>query len=240
MKRDHRPLTIKRLASRFELWYADHFLRPQFEEMGKDAIFMKPWHVEINGAPVSLGDCVNVIATSDNKVRFTVWSKKEHEGRIRVGNYCLISPGVRISSATSISIGDNCMLANRVYITDADWHDIYDRSMFVGQSIPIHIGNNVWLGDSAILCKGVNIGDNSIIGAGAVVVKDIPANVIAAGNPAVVMKYLDTDRHIQTRKDWFNILSELKTEAEIKERCYHKDNTVIGWLRSMVYPLKGD
>lgn len=240
MKRDHRPYTIKRLASRYEGWYVNHFLKPQLEQLGKEAIFMKPWHVEINGAPVSLGDNVNVIATSDNKVRFTVWSKKENEGCVKIGNYCLISPGVRISSATNITIGDNCMLANRAYITDADWHDIYDRSMFVGQSIPVKIGNNVWIGDSAIVCKGVHIGDNSIIGAGAVVVKDIPANVIAAGNPAVIMKKLDMDKQMQTRKDWFEILAELPAEIEIKERDYHRDNTFMGWLRSIVYPLKGD
>jgi acetyltransferase-like isoleucine patch superfamily enzyme len=201
---------------------------------------MKPWHVEINGAPVSLGDYVNVIATPDNRVRFTVWSIKDDEGYIKIGNYCLICAGVRISAATGITIGDNCMIANRAYITDADWHDIYDRSMFVGQSAPVHIGHNVWIGDSAIVCKGVHIGDNSIIGAGAVVVKDIPANVVAAGNPAIVMKSLDTDRPMQTRRDWFTILAELTEEAEIKERNYHKGNTFIGWFRSMVYPMKGD
>jgi serine acetyltransferase len=112
--------------------------------------------------------------------------------------------------------------------------------MFVGQSLPVVIGNNVWIGDSAIVCKGVHIGDNSIIGAGAVVVKDIPANVIAAGNPAVILKNLDTDRQMQTRGDWFTILSHLTEEVDSKERNYHKDNTVMGWLRSMIYPMKGD
>ena len=148
---------------------------------------MKPWCVEVNGGPISLGDYANIIATSDNKVRFTVWSNREGEGHIQIGKYCLICAGVRISAATEITIGDNCMLANRVYVTDADWHDLYDRSMFVGQSSPVRIGNNVWLGDSTIVCKGVTIGDNSIVGAGAVVVKDIPPNVVAGGNPAVVL-----------------------------------------------------
>ncbi|MBN1662849.1 MAG: acyltransferase [Deltaproteobacteria bacterium] len=201
---------------------------------------MKPWHVEINGAPVFVGDYANVIATPDNKVRFTVWSNSPDEGFIRIGNYCLICAGVRISAATNITIGDNCMIANRAYITDADWHDIYDRSMFVGRSEPVIIGNNVWIGDSAIVCKGVQIGDNSIIGAGAVVVKDVPPNVIAAGNPAVILKSLDTDRQMQTRGDWFTILSHMTAEAEIKERNYLKGNTIAGWLRSMLFPAKGD
>jgi len=240
LKRDHRPYSIKRLSSRFEAWYVNHFLRPQFEELGGETTFMKPWHVEINGGPVFLGDYANVIATPDNKVRFTVWSSYGKEGCIKIGKYCLICAGVRISAATNITIGDNCMLANRVYITDADWHDIYDRSMFVGQSSPVTIGKNVWIGDSAIVCKGVHIGDNSIIGAGAVVVRDVPPNVIAAGNPAVIVKHLDTDRPIQTRGDWFTTLTKLKTEVEEKERNNLKDNSLIGWLRSLVFPLKGD
>jgi acetyltransferase-like isoleucine patch superfamily enzyme len=147
---------------------------------------------------------------------------------------------VRISAAREIILGDNCMLANRVYITDADWHDLYDRSMFVGQSAPVRIGNNVWIGDSAIVCKGVAIGDNSIIGAGSVVVKDIPPNVVAAGNPAVVLKHLDLTRPIQTRENWFTIIGQLRAEVKAKEKKELKGNTVFGWLRSLVFPLKGD
>jgi serine acetyltransferase len=112
--------------------------------------------------------------------------------------------------------------------------------MFVGQSFPVRIGNNVWIGDSAIVCKGTTIGDNSIIGAGAVVVKDIPPNVIAAGNPAVVLKQLDTDRPMQTRKDWFTIISHLKAEVKEKEKNNLKGNTLWGWLRSMLFPREGD
>jgi acetyltransferase-like isoleucine patch superfamily enzyme len=240
LKRDHRPYFVKRLSHRFEVWYVNHFLRPQFEEFGQDTTIMKPWCVEVNGGPIFLGDYANIIATSDNKVRFTVWSSREGEGFIRIGKYSLICAGVRISAATEITIGDNCMLANRVYVTDADWHDLYDRSMFVGQSSPVRIGNNVWLGDSAIVCKGVTIGDNSIIGAGAVVVKDIPPNVVAAGNPAVVLKHLDMDKPMQTREDWFSIIAQLTAEVKENEKNNLKGNTLWGWIRSMVFPLKGD
>ncbi|MEW6187783.1 MAG: acyltransferase, partial [Thermodesulfobacteriota bacterium] len=179
MRRDHRPYFVKRLSHRYEVWYLNHFLRPQFEGLGKEPTVMKPWCVEVNGGPIYVGDYANIIANSDNKVRLTVWSAQQGEGCIRIGHYCILCAGVRISAATDITIGDNCMLANRVYVTDADWHDLYDRSMFIGQSSPVRIGNNVWLGDSAIVCKGVTIGENSVIGAGAVVVKDIPPNVVA-------------------------------------------------------------
>jgi maltose O-acetyltransferase len=54
--------------------------------------------------------------------------------------------------------------------------------------MPITIGDNVWLGGGVIVCPGVTIGDNSVIGAGSVVVRDIPANVVAVGNPARVLR----------------------------------------------------
>jgi acetyltransferase-like isoleucine patch superfamily enzyme len=240
LRRDHRPLFIKRLSHRYEVWYLNHFLRPQLESLGKEPTVMKPWCVEVNGGPIYVGDYANIVANSDNKVRLTVWSARQGEGCIRIGHYCILCAGVRISAATEISIGDNCMLANRVYVTDADWHDLYDRSMFVGQSAPVRIGNNVWLGDSAIVCKGVTIGENSVIGAGAVVVKDIPPNVVAAGNPAVVLKTLDQDRPIQTRENWFTIISQLTAEVREKERKDHQGNTFWGWLRSLIFPSPGD
>lgn len=240
MRRDHRPYRVKRLSHRFEVWYLNHFLRPQFESLGKEPTVMKPWYVEVNGGPIHVGDYVNIIATPDNRVRFTVWSARPGEGFIRIGHYCLICAGVRISAATEIILGDNCMLANRVYITDADWHDLYDRSMFVGSSAPVRIGNNVWLGDSVIVCKGVTIGDNSVIGAGAVVVKDIPPNVVAAGNPAVVLKTLDQDRPMQTREDWFRIIKSIQNEVVAKEKDDLKGNTFFGWLRTLLFPTRGD
>ena len=64
------------------------------------------------------------------------------------------------------------MIAHGAYISDADWHGIYDRAEPVGKTKPIKFEDNVWIGDSAIICKGVTIGKNSIIGAGAVVTKD--------------------------------------------------------------------
>ena len=154
---------------------------------------MKPWQVEVFGGPVFLGDYSTVIGTPDRKVRFTVWPVWQGTGKIEIGRCCLICPGTRIMSATSITMGDGCMTAQNVSISDADWHDLYDRSLPVGNTQAVTIGNNVWIGDSAIVCKGVTIGDNSIIGAGSIVVKNIPANAIAAGNPAAVIKYLDPD-----------------------------------------------
>ncbi|HQJ08242.1 MAG TPA: acyltransferase, partial [Deltaproteobacteria bacterium] len=183
MIKDYRPYYIKKIDLLFRDWYTEHYLRPQFRHLGRGGTFMKPWHVVVFGGPVDLGDFANVITTSDHKVRLTVWGAEKGKGSISIGDCCLICPGVRISSATGITIGDSCMMASSVYITDADWHGIYDRTDYIGGTEPITIGNNVWIGDSAVVCKGVTIGDNSIIGAGSVVTRDIPGNTVAAGNP---------------------------------------------------------
>lgn len=240
MKRDHRPYILKRLDIKFQQWYAQRFLRPQFEYLGKKTLFLKPWYIEIFGWPIALGDCANVIATPDKRVRLTVWSNWEEKGSIKIGNYALICPGVRISSASSIVIGESCMIAQGVHITDSDWHDVYDRSISIGQSAAINIGNNVWIGDSVFICKGVTIGDNSIIGTGAVVVKDIPADVIAAGNPATVVKRLDIDRPVRTRGDWYTETENLIKQFDEIDRELLKGNTFLGWLRSLFFPKKGD
>jgi carbonic anhydrase/acetyltransferase-like protein (isoleucine patch superfamily) len=132
------------------------------------------------------------------------------------------------------------MMAQGVYITDSDWHDVYDRNMSIGQTEAVIIGSNVWIGDSAIICKGVTIGDNSIIGAGAVVVKNIPPDVIAAGNPAIVVKKLDPEHFITTRADWFVNPECLVAQFDEIDRNILKRNTIAGWLRSILFPKKGD
>jgi len=240
VRKDHRPQILKRLDQHFQRWYANHFLGPQFERFGRGCTFMKPWHVEIFGGPVFLGDYATVIATPDRKIRLTVWSELGTEGRIDIGKYDLICPGVRISAATEIVIGESCMLAQGSFVTDSDWHGVYDRSLPIGQTVPVHIEKNVWIGDSAIVCKGVRIGENSIIGAGSVVVRDIPANAIAAGNPAAVVKYLDTDRPVKTRADWLADPGTLAAQFDEIDRHFMKDNTWLGWIRSLIFPRRGD
>ena len=239
MIRDHRPYGLKKAWLSFEKFYVRHFLSPQFESIGKEWTFMKPWHVELFGRPIHLGNYVNVIATPDRKVRLSVWSNNENSGGIRIGDYALICPGVRIGAADYVEIGANSMLATNVYITDSDWHDIYDRTSF-GKSSPVILKENVWVGDGAIVCKGVTIGENSIIGAGSVVLKDVPANVIAAGNPAKTVKTLDPDKELVTRSSWFDRDISLKHEIEAMDRYMLKNNTTAGWLRSLFFPAKGD
>ena len=198
-----------------------------------------PWYVDVFGSPIDIGDFVSIIAASDNRVRLSVWSDKQVSGRIRIGDYCLLCPGVRVSSASKIRIGDNCMIASGAYVTDSDWHGVYNRIEF-GKTDPIVIADNVWIGDSAIVCKGVAIGENSVVGAGAVVANSIPSNCIAAGNPARVVKHLDPDESFTTRKQWFSRASNLFDEIDQLDRQLLGDNTLLHWLRYVLFPSKGD
>lgn len=195
--------------------------------------------MEVFGRPIVIGNYVSIIAALDNRVRLSVWTDKQVRGHIQIGDYCLLCPGVRISSASDITIGDNCMIASGAYITDSDWHDIYNRIGF-GKTESVDIASNVWIGDSAIVCKGVSIGENSIIGAGAVVVDSIPANRIAAGNPAQVVKHLDPGKSFTTRKQWFMKSSNVFDEIDELDRALLGENTLLHWLRYKFFPTKGD
>lgn len=240
MRKDHRPYYIKRAYLKFQKFYTNRYLRPQFDYLGKGGAYMKPWNVELFGTPIRLGSYPTLIASPDRKVRLTVWAGEDNITGIHIGDYCLICPGVRITAATRISIGDNCMLASGAYLTDSDWHDIYDRSAPIGKSAPVILEENVWIGDSAIVCKGVTIGKNSIIGAGSVVASDIPPNVIAAGNPAKVIKQLDPDEEVKTRGQWLSSPRKLAREFDIMDRDQLKGNSLTGWIRSLLFPRQGD
>ena len=239
MLKDHRPYYIKKAYLNFQKLYVRHFLRPQFEYLGQGFTFMKPWHVELFGAPIHLGRFAAVIAASDKKVRLSVWPNRGNKGAIRIGDYCMICPGVRIGSADQIDIGDNCMIAGNSYVTDSDWHDVYNRNA-IGKTAPVIIKDNVWIADSAIVCKGVTIGTNSIIGAGAVVVDDVPANTIAAGNPARVVKHLDAQQEITTRAQWFANPQKLFQEFDYYDQVMLRNNTIGHWLRHVIWPRKGE
>lgn len=112
---------------------------------------------------------------------------------IDIGEDTGISGSV-ICAARSVRIGSNCLLGANSMIFDTDFHSIapsnrrYNNNPEHIPAIPVTIGNNVFIGAGAIVTKGVAIGDNSIVGAGSVVVQDIPSNVIAAGNPARVIR----------------------------------------------------
>ena len=93
---------------------------------------------------------------------------------------------------THIYIGDCTMLGPNVVIATAG-HPILPelREKALQYNLPVHIGKNCWLGAGVIVLPGVTIGDNTVIGAGSVVTKDIPANVVAVGNPCKVLREIN-------------------------------------------------
>lgn len=240
MIRDRRPYYLKRLYFKFQDWYVEHFIRPQLAALGEGYHFIRPWNVSIFGSPIEIGRYTHLVCASDTKIRLVIWARDGSCGSIRIGDYCLVSPGVRITSATRIELGNNCMLANGVFITDADWHGIYDRLDTIGSSAPVVLKENVWIGDSAIVCKGVSIGENSIIGAGSVVTSDIPANCVAAGNPAKIVKELDPSDGYTKREKMFANPAQLAAYMNAFDREYLKKNSMLGWLRTVFFPHGGD
>ena len=129
------------------------------------------------------------------------------------------------------------MIAHGAYISDADWHGIYDRAKPVGKTKPVVFEDNVWIGDSAIICKGVRIGKNSIIGAGAVVTKDVPPNSIFAGNPAILVKKLEK-KDFNTRADFLADSVKLAKDFDALDKYSLRNNTLFGWLKSLIMPDK--
>jgi acetyltransferase-like isoleucine patch superfamily enzyme len=238
LKKDHRPYWLKQAWYKILHFHIRHFLTPQLDHLGKHPFIVKPWHIEIFGGPISIGDNVSLLGCSDKRTRLTVWSDKKDINGIRIGDHVLISPGTRISAANKITIGDSCMLASNSYITDSDWHGIYDRSMPPEEKSFVKLEENVWIGDSAVVFKGVTIGKNTIIGAGSVVACDIPPNVIAAGNPAKIIKELDPKRKIITRKDRFSDIKAMNLMLEFSEKEALEGNTLTGWIRSYLFPKK--
>lgn len=116
---------------------------------------------------------------------------------IKIGSNTGISGG-SICSAVSVEIGRECLIGANVTISDTDFHPInpvgraYNNNPLDIASLPVVVEDNVFIGTGAIILKGVRIGKNSVIGAGAVVTNDVPPDSIAAGNPAkVIRKILD-------------------------------------------------
>ena len=240
MRKDLRPYWVKKLYLRYRKWYAEHFLVPKADYFGPHFTIMKPWYVKISGPNIRIGKCLTAIGEPQHRVEIGVWGRNDGEGRLVIGDYGLLSPGTRLSASDEIIIGDSVMMANGTYITDSDWHMVYDRSKRDDDAYPVHIGDNVWLGDHSTVLKGVTIGENSIVAARAVVTKDVPANVIVAGNPAKVVKHLDSEREMITRADYFANPEELEKFFDAIERDILGDNGFFNWLRALFFPTTRD
>lgn len=108
---------------------------------------------------------------------------------IEVGKNFFANYNCTIIDVAKVTIGDNCQMAPNVAIYTAG-HPVHPaaRNTAYEYGIEVTIGDNVWIGGNTVILPGVHIGNNAVIGAGSVVTKDIPDNVIAAGNPCRVIR----------------------------------------------------
>lgn len=108
-------------------------------------------------------------------------------GRIRIGDRVFINSGVVLFSVVEIEIGDDVAIANEAYLTDTNSHGVAGKP---ARSAPIRIGAGSWVGARSIILPGVSIGARCVLAAGAVVSRDVPADTLVAGNPAVAVREL--------------------------------------------------
>ena len=124
------------------------------------------------------------------------WGCNTHFGHHVYANFNLT-----LVDDTDIFVGDYVMFGPNVTVATAG-HPVDPelRRQIAQFNIPVHIGNNVWIGAGSVLRPGVSIGDNTVIGAGSIVTRDIPANVVAVGNPCRVLREIgDHDREYYYR-----------------------------------------
>ncbi len=134
-------------------------LKQMFAEIGEGCYIEPPFHANFGGAHVHFGK--NVYA-----------------------NF-----GLTMVDDTHIYVGDHTMFGPNVTVASAG-HPVLPelREKAYQFNMPVHIGKNCWIGAGAVIVLGVTIGDNTVVGAGSVVTKDIPADVVAVGNPCRVLR----------------------------------------------------
>jgi acetyltransferase-like isoleucine patch superfamily enzyme len=125
-------------------------------------------------------------------------------GRCTIGDFTLLN-GALIMAEEKIDIGSHCLVSWNVGIADSDFHPLEPAQRMIDaqalapffndrpsrprlETAPVKISDNGWIGMNAVILKGVTIGENSVVAAGSVVTKDVPANTVVAGNPAVAVK----------------------------------------------------
>lgn len=157
-----------------------------------------------------------ILGSSENKniqlgsnVILSGWLVSDNGGKIQIGNFSAINERSVVRSRVSISIGSYVLVSSDVYIIDNNSHSIssdirrkeilsnpqYKNRFAIPytnaiSSKPIVIDDDVWIGKRSIIMKGVHIGARSIVAAGSVVTKDVPEDVVVAGNPAQIVKRL--------------------------------------------------
>jgi acetyltransferase-like isoleucine patch superfamily enzyme len=126
-----------------------------------------------------------------------------HEGEVRIGAKTVLGQECTISAYQHVSIGEQCVVADRVMMIDFD-HNVAEVERPIRlQGIykrDVRVGNNVWIGYGAQILRGASVGDNAIVGASAVVTRDVPANAVVAGAPARVIRMREAPESLSWRE----------------------------------------
>jgi acetyltransferase-like isoleucine patch superfamily enzyme len=196
------PILMAVLALR-QLWYFAYrvfFCEPLFkaycQEYGKNLHTGVYFHWVQGEGKLVLGDNVLV----DGKCSFCFAARFSEAPTLSIGDNTVISHGCTFVIGKKIAIGNNCKIASGAHLFDSPGHPQDPEKRQAGfppdaeDVRPITIGNNVWLGTGAIVFPGVTVGDNSIVSAHAVVMSDVPPNVVVAGNPARKILSFDSPR----------------------------------------------
>jgi acetyltransferase-like isoleucine patch superfamily enzyme len=137
-----------------------------------------------NAGQIRLGDHV-VLRSAQARVELHTFSS----GYLSIGHHSYLNQGCTLAATDRIEIGERCLIGEFVAIHDTHFHRTEPARPVT--TAPIRIGHNVWIGHRAIILAGVTIGDHAIIGAGAIVTKNVPARTIVAGNPAKPVRTFD-------------------------------------------------
>lgn len=180
-------------AARFMLrfLYTAPLFKSQCESVGV-GLFVEKLPYIVGFGRISIGNNSHI----SGKINIAFNDKLYGEPSLNIGSSTFVGNMCAFAIAKEISVGDNCLIAGEVRIMDNDGHplDFMKRRNNLPtdkESVrPVKIGNDVWIGRSAVITKGVTIGDRAIIGTRSVVTKDVPADTVVAGNPAVVIKRL--------------------------------------------------
>lgn len=137
------------------------------------------------------------------------------KGKISIGSYSSVYLGnnisvtknllIRVVESTALKIGNDCLIASDVIIRTCDGHPIYDvnTKLRINKGKDIIINDHVWIGDQAVILKGVKVGSGSVIAMGSIVTKNVPEKVIVAGVPAKTIRENCTWEHsINKKTDW--------------------------------------
>lgn len=184
---------------------AAELLLAVFEQFDRNAQAAPSLRLGLGARMINLDSRENVTLGGDTVIRGIL--RNERGGRLALGERIYVGDNVLLSAAASLTIGDGTLIAHGAQIFDNDSHpvDVSERDSHfrgilgdksgkpwhIGRA-PVRIGKMAWVGLNSIVMKGVTVGDQSIIAAGSIVTSDVPANTVAGGNPATVVKHLNT------------------------------------------------